>query len=208
MNYYQTITILTEATISPVFIRQKVWQRIHIALADNKIAKNSSAIAVAFPDYSSREPTPGGRLRLLAMKYDELIKLNITGRLTGMSGYIAISPILPVPEQNTQVSYIREHVKGRARINKDMQLKAARWAAQTGKPLDICLAVLEKSMPCVRTLLPFIRTESCSGQILHRPFPLFIRRLVFSSSQQGEFTCYGLSHKSAVLSAVATVPHF
>lgn len=208
MNYYQTITILSEATVSPVFIRQKVWQRIHIALADNKIAKNSSAIAVGFPDYSSREPTPGHRLRLLAMKYDELIKLNITERLTGMSGYIAISPVLPVPEQNIPVSYIREHVKGRARINKDMQLKAVRWAVQTGQSLDICLAALEKSMPRTCTSLPFIRTESCSGQMSYRPFPLFIRRLIFSSSQQGEFTCYGLSHKSAVLSAVATVPHF
>ncbi|WP_413482870.1 type I-F CRISPR-associated endoribonuclease Cas6/Csy4 [Morganella psychrotolerans] len=208
MNYYQTITILPEATVSPVFIRQKVWQRIHIALADNKIAENSSAIAVAFPDYSSREPSPGFRLRLLTIKYDELIKLNIAGRLTGMSGYIAISPVLPVPEQNIPVSYIREHVKGQLRIYKDMRSKAERRAVHTGQSLATCLAELEKSMPCARASLPFIRTESSSGQKSHCPFPLFIRRLFFSSPQQGKFTCYGLSHKRAVLSAVATVPHF
>ncbi|MFT6209378.1 MAG: CRISPR-associated endonuclease Csy4, partial [Colwellia sp.] len=49
MKYYLDITLLPEADITLGFIWQKVYQQIHIALVDNKIGMNESAIAVAFP---------------------------------------------------------------------------------------------------------------------------------------------------------------
>ncbi|MFA0280003.1 type I-F CRISPR-associated endoribonuclease Cas6/Csy4, partial [Vibrio sp. 10N.222.55.F8] len=51
MNYYQEITLLPDAEISLGFIWQNVFQQVHIALVDNKVAANQSAIAVGFPEY-------------------------------------------------------------------------------------------------------------------------------------------------------------
>ena len=67
MNYYQDITLLPDAVITLGFIWQKVYQQVHIALAENKIAENQSAIAVAFPEYGSKGFPLGSKLRLLAL---------------------------------------------------------------------------------------------------------------------------------------------
>ncbi|NMU26494.1 type I-F CRISPR-associated endoribonuclease Cas6/Csy4, partial [Vibrio parahaemolyticus] len=51
MDYYQEITLLPDADISLGFIWQNVFQPVHLALVDNKIAGHQSAIAVSFPEY-------------------------------------------------------------------------------------------------------------------------------------------------------------
>ncbi|HHL31776.1 MAG TPA: type I-F CRISPR-associated endoribonuclease Cas6/Csy4, partial [Oceanospirillales bacterium] len=77
MNYYQDITLLPDAEITLGFIWQKVYQQVHIALADNKIAENQSAIAVAFPEYGSKGFPLGRKLRLLAETQEQLEQLDI-----------------------------------------------------------------------------------------------------------------------------------
>ncbi len=59
MRFYQTITILPDALISAVFLRQQIWRQLHLILAENKTGENSSAVAVAFPDYCRKPQTPG-----------------------------------------------------------------------------------------------------------------------------------------------------
>ncbi|MDG2898076.1 type I-F CRISPR-associated endoribonuclease Cas6/Csy4, partial [Vibrio parahaemolyticus] len=46
MDYYQEITLLPDADISLGFIWQNVFQQVHLALVDNKVADNQSSIAV------------------------------------------------------------------------------------------------------------------------------------------------------------------
>lgn len=112
MRFYQTITILPDALISAVFLRQQIWRQLHLILAENKTGENSSAVAVAFPDYCRKPQTPGNRLRLLAGDYPSLAELGLSVRLAAFYPYIRLSGILPVPEKTLPVSYIREHVKG------------------------------------------------------------------------------------------------
>ncbi len=45
MRFYQTITILPDALISAVFLRQQIWRQLHLILAENKTGENSSAVA-------------------------------------------------------------------------------------------------------------------------------------------------------------------
>ena len=41
MNYYIDITLLPDPEITLSFIQQKVYQQVHIALAENKVEENS-----------------------------------------------------------------------------------------------------------------------------------------------------------------------
>ncbi|MEY1422823.1 type I-F CRISPR-associated endoribonuclease Cas6/Csy4 [Morganella morganii] len=185
MRFYQTITILPDVLISAVFLRQQIWQQLHLILAENKTDENSSAVAVAFPDYCRKSQTPGNRLRLLAGDYPSLAELGLSVRLSAFYPYIRLSGILPVPEKTLPVSYIREHVKGLRRSQ----------AACAGRLF-------------IPETLPFIWTQSLSGGRHHRPFPFFIRKLDAKSAAEGRFTCYGLSQKRTENGRVATVPHF
>lgn len=98
MRFYQTITILPDALISAVFLRQQIWRQLHLILAENKTGENSSAVAVAFPDYCRKPQTPN-RLRLLAGDYPSLAELGLSVRLAAFYPYIRLSGILPVPEK-------------------------------------------------------------------------------------------------------------
>lgn len=185
MKFYLTITILPDALISAVFLRQQLWRQLHLILTENKTGENNSAVAVAFPDYCPERQTPGNRLRLLARDYPSLAGLMIAARLSVFYPYIRLSRILPVPEYSLPVSYIRQHIKGLLRF-------------QRARPGGLFIP----------ETLPFIWTESLSGKGRHRPFPFFIRKLDAKSAAEGQFTCYGLSQKKTEHGRIATVPHF
>ncbi len=212
MNYYIEITLLPDVEISLGFIWQKLFQQVHIALAENKVDENQSNIAVGFPEYGAKAFPLGCKLRLFALEQPALEKLNIAGYLARLSDYVHLKSIQPVPTKTTPVCFIRHHVKGEARIEKDMHSKALRWSIQTGQSLDECLAQLEISKPSAESDLPFIWLES--QQTKQRvgnnssKFPLFIKRLEMQVPQIGSFSCYGLSQKYSDLTQIATVPHF
>jgi len=54
MKYYLDITLLPDAETNLGFLWHKVYQQVHIALVENKVAKNQSEIAVSFPEYGSK----------------------------------------------------------------------------------------------------------------------------------------------------------
>lgn len=212
MNYYQDITLIPDPDIALGFLWQKVFQQVHIALVDNKVAPQYSAIAVAFPDYGSSGFPLGKKLRLLAPEKILLDKLNVIEWLSRFSDYVHIKSIQQVPEKTIPVCFIRQHVKGAARINNDMQNKAHRWSQKTGKSLDECMTQLEKSKPLPGSDWPYIWLESQQTKqrvnAENSKFPLFIKRLEMKGTQSGFFSCYGLSQLSPDLSKIATVPHF
>jgi CRISPR-associated endonuclease Csy4 len=198
MQVYQEITLLPEAEISLGFLWQKVYQQIHIALVEHKVADNESAVAMGFPEYGSKGFPLGRKLRLFASHEEVLQSLNIATYLSRLSDYVHLKSIQPVPETASYASFVRHHVKGEARIEKDHQEKAQLWATKSGKSLQECLRELAKTRPEPSNDLPFLWTESQETKKrdgdLVRKFPLFIRRSVQPVARAGALTCYGLSH--------------
>ncbi|MFT7430871.1 MAG: CRISPR-associated endonuclease Csy4 [Colwellia sp.] len=212
MKYYLDITLLPEADITLGFIWQKVYQQIHIALVDNKIGGNESAIAVAFPLYGEHAFPLGNKLRLLAADESQLMALNINRWLNRLEDYVHIKSIKPVPEDVTQVCFVRQHVKGEERIEKDMQSKAKHWSEKSGQPLDACLLELEKSKPKADFSLPFIWLESQEtkqrNEAGNSKFPLFIKKVDVAVQQTGVFNCYGLSANHSNEGKLVSIPQF
>ena len=217
MKYYLDITLLPEADITLGFIWQKVYQQVHIALADNKVSGNESAIAVSFPSYNAEKSAEqafplGNQLRLLANAESQLTELNIAKWLNRFADYVHIKSIKTVPEKVTHASFVRVQVKGEARIEKDMLSKAQCWSEKSGQPLDICLAELEKSKPKANNNAPFIWLESQETKqrdlATSRRFPLFIKKVDVAEQQFGKFNCYGLSVNNNHKEKLTSVPQF
>lgn len=212
MNYYQEITLLPDVEISLGFLWQNVFQQVHIALVEHKVAENQSAVAVGFPDYRNANFPLGNKLRLFSKDQATLEKLAIDKWLIRLEDYVHIKGVKPVPDSVTYVSFGRKQVKSPERVERDMQHKAALWSAKSGKTLAECLTDLEKSKPTVLCSLPFIylhsqQTKQRSPEKSSK-FPLFIDMHEQSAEQDGLFDCYGLNSKSNGKGVLATVPHF
>lgn len=214
MNYYQDITLLPDAEISLGFIWQKVFQQVHIALVEHKIAENQSAIAVGFPQYGKAKFPLGFKLRLFANEQMQLEQLNIAQWLNRLEDYAHVKSIKPVPETvGGYVNFSRKHIKTAKRIDEDMHKKAELWSKKSGKSLEDCLAELEKSKPLINTEnLPFVFIDSQStkqhSNNKNGKFPLFIQMDTFTEAQKGKFNCYGLSATDEDKENIATVPQF
>ncbi|MCH7423943.1 MULTISPECIES: type I-F CRISPR-associated endoribonuclease Cas6/Csy4 [Shewanella] len=212
MNFYTELQLLPDQEVNLGYIWQNVFQQVHIALVEHKVASNQSLVAVGFPDYRQAQFPLGNKLRLFAKEQTTLEKLDIHRWLTRLEDYVHIKGIKPVPSDVTYVSFVRKQVKSPERIERDMQQKAALWAAKSGKPLVECLADLQQSKPTALCSLPFIylhsqQTKQRSPE-KNNKFPLFIQMQQQSTSQDGCFDCYGLSSKANGQSVLATVPHF
>ncbi|GAA6171846.1 hypothetical protein NBRC116592_15160 [Colwellia sp. KU-HH00111] len=217
MNFYIELQLLPDAEVSLDFLWQKVYQQVHIALVDNKVGENESAIAISFPSYHAgiggEHAFPlGNQLRLLANEERQLTNLNINQWLNRLKDYVHIKSIKPVPEKVRHVAFFREKVKGEARIEKDMQSKAKRWAEKSGQTLETCLAELEKTKPKADNSLPFIWLESQETKQRNaqesRKFPLFIKMVSLTKEQAGVFNCYGLNTNSSNKDKLTSVPQF
>lgn len=212
MNYYQEITLLPDAEIALGFLWQKVFQQVHIALADNKADSRYSCIAVGFPEYRQTQFPLGNKLRLFAKSQDALEKLNIHQWLIRLDDCVHIKGVKPVPSDVAYVSFVRRQVKSPSRIARDMQEKAALWARKSGKAIEECIADLEQSRPTTLCRLPFLylysqQTRQRSPDSNNK-FPLFIEMRQQSKLIEGVFDCYGLSAKTHGSPVVATIPHF
>ncbi|MFD1008162.1 type I-F CRISPR-associated endoribonuclease Cas6/Csy4 [Oceanisphaera ostreae] len=210
MNYYQDITLLPDADIALGFLWQKIYQQVHIALVEQKVDDQHSAIAVSFPDYDCNGFPLGNKLRVLAKEQAQLEKLNLAGFLSRFEDYTHLKSIQPVPVFTTHIAFVRQQVKGQTRIEKDMAAKAQLWSKKSGQSLEVCLQKLEGSKPKAGSKLPFIwmesqetktRTPSSSAK-----FPLFIERIELQGANEGLLNCYGLS--AARGEQVASIPHF
>lgn len=123
MNYYQEITLLPDVDISLGFLWQKVFQQVHIALVDNKVAANQSAVAISFPDYRKTNFPLGSKLRLFADDKATLETLGIEKWLNRLDDYVHIKGIRSVPNEVSYVSFARKQVKSPERIESEMQKK-------------------------------------------------------------------------------------
>lgn len=202
MKYYLDITLLPDAEVNIGFIWQKVYQQVHIALADNKLLNGNSAIAVSFPRYGSDFPL-GNKLRLFASTQEQLEKLDIKKWLNRLSDYTHNTSIKAVPATANQYVCF-----SRFRIKSNFLKKAQRRAIHFNKPLDEVITYMQAEDKargiCYETKLPFINMQSAEKEgadgVRHN-FKLFIDKALSEVAIKGDFDCYGLSKQ-------ATVPWF
>lgn len=196
MKYYQDITLLPDAEANLGFLWYKVYQQIHLALADNKIAENQSAIAVSFPGYGNKQFPLGDKLRLFADTLIQLESMNINKWLSRLTDYTHVKPIKSVPEAIDQYACFK-----RKQFKSNLQKEAVRRAKYKGESLEEAFAHFNHyEKDCT---LPYINMCSLSmkDNDNNRNFRLFVTREFFDKPQAGAFNCYGLSK-------TATVPWF
>lgn len=200
MKYYFDITLVPNAEANLGFLWQKIFQQVHIALVDNKVGDNESAIALSVVDYGDKDFPLGSKLRLLAGSEDALVKLDIQQWLKRLSDYCHIKPIKNVPDD------IKQYARFKRKPVKSIERKAKRRAEHLKKPYAEALAYLVKEGRSAECKLPFINVESQDTkkrgeQGVSSQFLLFIERSLFEVPASGKFDCYGLSK-------TATVPWF
>jgi CRISPR-associated endonuclease Csy4 len=179
---------------------QKVFQQVHIALVDNKVANNESAVALSVVGYGDKAFPLGNKLRLLAASGDILQKLDIQRWLNRLSDYCHISSIKTVPAD------IKQYARFNRKNVKSIEKKAQRRALHLDKPHDEVLAFLIEEGKSKASKLPFINVESQeskkqAAQGMSCQFLLFIEQAISDEAVNGKFDCYGLSK-------TATVPWF
>lgn len=211
MKHYLDITLLPDAEANLGFLWQKVYQQIHIALADNKIDVDRSAIAVSIPKYGDKVFPLGDQIRLIATE-SQLSHLDIHKWLNRLKDYVHIKSVKPIPDGITQFAcFKRKHVKGAKRVEQSLERKARYQSTKFGIDFDECLKSLQQKQPEERENLPFIWLQSLSSdkaQCTSMPskFPLFISMEMKNTHSEGELNCYGLS--SLDPEKTATVPWF
>ena len=214
MKFYQEITLLPDTEITPGFLWQKIYQQVHIALVENKIAENQSAIAVSFPEYGSKGFPLGNKLRLLAQTQVQLEQLAIAKWLDKISDYCHIKSIKPVPDQiENYVCFKRKQFKSPARLLADIERRAKFQSKNERRDVNEVkqqlLQTAQKYEPTSK--LPFIRLISQSSKpdvsVSEKDrFLLFIEMEEKETEIIGEFNCYGLSKRDR--DKQATVPWF
>lgn len=211
MKYYLDITLLPDAEANLGFLWQKVYQQIHIALAEHKIADDRSAISLSIPKYGDKAFPLGNQIRLIATEA-QLTKLDISKWLNRLTDYVHIKSVKAVPDTVSQFAcFKRKHVKGGKRLERSLESKALHQTTKFGVNYDECLKALKQRHTDEDTTLPFIALQSLSSDknvtpLEYAKFPLFITMEIYNAAAEGEFNCYGLS--SLDLAKTATVPWF
>lgn len=193
MKHYLDITLLPDSEVTLGFIWQKVYQQVHIALVDNKVAENESAIAIAFPNYADKAYPLGNKLRLLVKEEQRLKQLNIQHWLKRFEDYVHISSIKAVPEPIDKYASF-----SRNQFTTNSERLARRRAKRHGESYEQALQHYE-GFDDEQSTLPFINVRSLTKD---KQFKLFIEHKIARTMKEGKFNCYGLGK------TIATVPCF
>ena len=189
MRYYQEISLLHRANIGLYDFWQKLYQQIHLALAENKDEADKSAIGVSFPEYDAAEFLLGTKLRLFAEEESRLEQLQCEKWVIRLKDYVDCSQIKPVPEIVAGQACFRQ-IKPKGNKEK----LARRQSKRRNIPLEQALAHFE-SYEEERSRLPYVNMVSLSSG---QHFRIFIAQEIKESPQTGNFSCYGLSRTTTV----------
>lgn len=201
MKFYQEMTLIDQAEISPYFIWSKLYTQLHIALAEIKDDSDQVSIGVSFPQYIFKEKSEdqkakinlGKKLRLFAASEEDLKKLDIRHWLERLEDYVHITSIREVPSDiNGYAIYKRKQVKTNAQ-------RLARHRIKRGD-IGFDEALARYSNVITTTNLPYIEMKSLStsDQQSEKHFKLFIEKQLAEQSETQVFSTYGLSSVSSV----------
>ncbi|MCG2609652.1 type I-F CRISPR-associated endoribonuclease Cas6/Csy4 [Acinetobacter sp. SM34] len=196
MKFYQEITLIDQAEISPYFIWSKLYAQLHLALAEQKDTNEKVNIGVSFPKYIFEPKTEerkvkihlGDKLRIFAQSEADLEKLNIRKWLDRLTDYLHITSIREVPSEIKEYSiYKRKQVKTNAQ-------RLARHRVKRGD-IGFDEALARYSHVVTTTDLPYIQMKSLTSD---KSFKLFIEKKPATKSETQVFSTYGLSSVSSV----------
>ncbi len=204
MKFYQEITLIDQAEISPYFIWSKLYSQLHLVFAEQKDADDKVNIGVSFPQYIFEEKAEnqkakinlGRKLRLFTQSGEDFKKLDIRKWLERLEDYVHISSIREVPSDiKSYAIYKRKQVKTNAQ-------RLARHRVKRGD-IGFDEALARYSNVVTTTDLPYIEMQSLStsDEQSKKRFKLFIEKLPAEQSEIQVFSTYGLS-------PVASVPEF
>lgn len=199
MNYYLDITLLPDSEITLGFIWFKVYQQVHIALAENKSGENLSEIALSFPLYFEKEKTfpLGNKLRLLSPQKELLETVSITTWLKRFADHTHVTSIKAVPDSVTQYACF-----SRKQFTTNLSRLARRRSKRHDETYEQALQHYV-SFADKETKLPYINVKSLTKD---EQFKLFIDCELSKEAKDANFTCYGLSANEK--GKQATVPWF
>lgn len=196
MKFYQEITLIDQAEISPYFIWSKLYTQLHLALAEQKDPNEKVNIGVSFPKYIFEPKTEeqkakihlGDKLRIFAQSQADLEKLNIRKWLERLTDYLHITSIREIPSEIKEYSiYKRKQVKTNAQ-------RLARHRVKRGD-IGFNEALARYSHVVTTTDLPYIQMKSLTSD---KSFKLFIEKKPATKSETQVFSTYGLSWVSSV----------
>jgi len=201
MKFYQEITLIDQAEISPYFIWSKLYSQLHLAFAEQKDADDKVNIGVSFPQYIFEEKAEnqkakinlGRKLRLFTQSGEDFKKLDIRKWLERLEDYVHISSIREVPSDiKSYAIYKRKQVKTNAQ-------RLARHRVKRGD-IGFDEALARYSNVVTTTDLPYIEMQSLStsDEQSKKRFKLFIEKLPAEQSEIQVFSTYGLSSVSSV----------
>lgn len=189
MKYYQEISLLHRANIGLYDFWQKLFQQIHLALAENKVDDHASAIGVSFPEHDAGQFLLGSKLRLFAPEKSVLEQLACDKWLSHLKDYLQCGGIESVPEAVTGHACF-----GQVKPKGSKEKLARRRAKRKGETFEQALAQYG-SYGEKRSRLPFINMVSQSNG---HSFRLFIEKKEQERPKTGLFSCYGLSRNTTV----------
>ena len=189
MNFYQEIILKPQPEIPLYFLVSKVFKQIHLALAENKVDGNASAIGVSFPEYDAGQFLLGCKLRLFAPEKSALEQIQCEKWLSRLQDYLQCGEIEPLPEAVMGHACFRQ-VKPKGSKEK----LARRRAKRHGETFEQALAHYA-SYEEETSRLPYINMGSQSNG---KHFRLFIEKQEQAQPQAGVFSCYGLSKTTTV----------
>lgn len=190
MNVYIDITLLPGTDIGYNYLLAKVYRQIHIGLVEMQTANGVSTIGIAFPEYNAEQSQLGTKLRLFSQNKSTLEKFNVQKMLNRLLDYVHITGIRNVPDKvKSYKCYKRQQSKS------NIERLARRKAKRSGINIEEALNQLKLYKKESFLKLPFIKVASVSSG---HEFRLFIAEEDSKAEINNEFSCYGLSAKSAL----------
>jgi len=189
MKYYLDITLLPDAETHVGFLWQKVYQQLHIALVEHKVAENQSAIAISMPEYGDKSFPLGSKIRLLSPTMTALQNLDVQTWLKRLADYVHCTSIKEVPSSVSQFACFK-----RVQFDSNVERLARRRMKRKGETLAQAIEHFS-GIELKASKLPFFNVNSISGQ---KKFKLFIDKQVVNGMIEGQFNCYGLSQGGVV----------
>lgn len=190
MKYYQEITLLPDAEVTENHIWEKVYQQLHLAIANSMQEGEKGRLGVSFPDYTVDKVVKlGRRLRIFADTEAELQHLDMKKWLLRYTDYVHIKQIRPVPDKKVSghVIYRRYHQEANS------FQKARRYARRHNISYDEALELFPEHEPGRN--LPYVQLRSETNQHKYR---LYIEQIPHKEPVSVGFGSYGLDSRSTV----------
>ena len=190
MKYYQEITLLPDAEVTENHIWEKVYQQLHLAIANSMQEGEKGRLGVSFPDYTVDKVVKlGRRLRIFADTEAELQHLDMKKWLLRYMDYVHIKQIRPVPDKKVSgyAIYRRYHQEANS------FQKARRYARRHNISYDEALELFPVHEP--ERNLPYVQLRSETNQHKYR---LYIEQIPHKEPVSVGFGSYGLDSRSTV----------